>query len=446
MGVAYGAASLWQWRLHADEPGHADYFVHPGAGWREALDFEGATDVGLVGKIMRRLPFTDLQPDWTRALAGRALSARDELVVIYREGAGILPLMDGELPPYLSVLDPKDGAVVEQRRLEPRADLEYAPVKHMLANPSGQPRVYVFTRSPSTGARVADPPRVRSVAPSVPPSRGEHVQQLTPVPVAGIDGEDVSIVFANPFDPADDQRMLRNVTVPTLTAYLPEPGRGTGTGVVVAPGGGLHFLSIDNEGAWVAERLVERGIAAFVLHYRVTPTPVAEAEFAAAVQRVFTDPGYVAGISREQRAPALADGAAAVRLVRDNADAWGVARDRVGMLGFSAGAFVSLVTTLDAAAQDRPSFVAPVYPGWWDEVPVPEPAPPMFLAWATDDQLGEGIVGASVRLYDAWRHAGGSVEAHAYARGGHGFGIRSQGAPSDAWFDAFLTWLTASGF
>ncbi|MGY1696578.1 MULTISPECIES: alpha/beta hydrolase [unclassified Geodermatophilus] len=271
------------------------------------------------------------------------------------------------------------------------------------------------------------------------------MQRLKPVPLGEHEAADAPIVFRLPWDP-DDRRNLRNVAAATLTAHLPAPGRRTGTGVVVAPGGGLHFLSVDNEGAWVAERLAERGIAAFVLHYRVVPTPVAEPEFGAVLERVFGEPAYVAGVSRAQRAPALADGAAAVRHVRDHAAGWGLDPDRIGMLGFSAGAFVSLVTTLDGTAAERPSFVAPVYPAWWDGIPVPEPAPPMFLAWATDDALGDTIVDSSLRLYDAWRRAGAPVEAHAYARGGHGFGITPQGAPSDAWFPAFLDWLTASGF
>ncbi|SNS32610.1 Acetyl esterase/lipase [Geodermatophilus saharensis] len=271
------------------------------------------------------------------------------------------------------------------------------------------------------------------------------MQRLKPVPLGEQEEADAPIAFRLPWDP-DDRRNLRNVAVPTLTAHLPAPGSRTGTGVVVAPGGGLHFLSVDNEGAWVAERLAERGIAAFVLHYRVVPTPVAEQEFGAVLERVFGEPGYVADVSRAQRAPSLADGGAAVRHVRDHAAGWGLAPDRIGMLGFSAGAFVSLVTTLDGTAAERPSFLAPVYPAWWDGIPVPEPAPPMFLAWATDDSLGDTIVDSSLRLYDAWRRAGAPVEAHAYARGGHGFGIRPQGAPSDAWFPAFLDWLAGSGF
>ena len=272
------------------------------------------------------------------------------------------------------------------------------------------------------------------------------MQLLTPIPLGQHEGEDTSIVFTASWDPADDQRLLRNVSLPTLTPYLPDPDKRTGTGVVIAPGGALHLLAIENEGAWVAERLAERGIAAFVLHYRLTPTPVEDAEFAAVAQRIITEPEFIADISRVQRAPSLADGGAALRLVRENAGTWGLDPDRIGMLGFSAGAYVSLVTTLDGGPAERPSFLAPIYPAWWGDVQVPEPAPPMFLAWATDDQLGDTIVSSCLRLYDGWRRAGVPVEAHAYGRGGHGFGIRSQGAPSDGWFDAFLRWLTASGF
>ena len=272
------------------------------------------------------------------------------------------------------------------------------------------------------------------------------MHRLAPVPLGKHDLADDSIELADRDDPTGHDRMLRNVTVPTLTPYLPEPSVRTGTGVVVAPGGALHFLAADNEGANVAQRLAERGIAAFVLHYRLASTPVDQVELDAMLGRAFADRSILGEISRERRAPALSDGLAALRTVRVNAAAWGVDPDRVGMLGFSAGAFVSLVTTVDATPQERPSFVAPVYPAWWDEIVVPEPAPPMFLAWATDDGLGDTIVEPSLRLYDAWRRAGGSVEAHAYATGGHGFGSRPQGTPSDDWFEAFVRWLTASGF
>ena len=116
------------------------------------------------------------------------------------------------------------------------------------------------------------------------------------------------------------------------------------------------------------------------------------------------------------------------------------------MLGFSAGGFVTAATTLDAEPDARPSFCAPIYPALWGGVVVPSPAPPMFLAWATDDEVGDVIVESALRLYDAWRRAGASVEAHAYATGGHGFGMTTRGTPSDGWFAEFCGWLAASGF
>jgi hypothetical protein len=140
MGVVYGAASLWQWRLHADEPGHSEYFLGPGAGWREALDYEGSTYVGLIGKIIGRLPFLDLAPDWTHALAGRGLSVPGELVLIYREGGELLALTDPAIPEHLAVVDPRTGSVVEQRVVDSG--------RQVLHNPGGAPRVYVFTRRP----------------------------------------------------------------------------------------------------------------------------------------------------------------------------------------------------------------------------------------------------------------------------------------------------------
>ena len=137
MGVGYGAASLWQWRLHAGETGHSEGFLCPDAGWREALDYEGSGYVGLVGRIFGHLPFGDMTPNWTSSLGGRGLSVPGQLVVLYRNGARVVKLMDPELPRHLTVLDPRSGEVVEQTVLDP--------LPEALENPLGDPRVYVFT-------------------------------------------------------------------------------------------------------------------------------------------------------------------------------------------------------------------------------------------------------------------------------------------------------------
>jgi hypothetical protein len=138
MGVFYGAASLWQWRLHADEPGHLDYFLGPDAGWREALAYEGSTYVGLVGKIMASLPFADMAPDWSHA--ARGLSVPGTWSLIYREAGGLLMRYDPALPPYVTAIDPRSGDVV--RRFEQGPDVE------IVIDESSDPRVYVFTHEP----------------------------------------------------------------------------------------------------------------------------------------------------------------------------------------------------------------------------------------------------------------------------------------------------------
>jgi acetyl esterase/lipase len=228
----------------------------------------------------------------------------------------------------------------------------------------------------------------------------------------------------------------------------PDPDRatGTGTGIVIAPGGGFHFLSMDNEGAWVAQRLAERGVAGLVLHYRVMPTAVDRDAFDRQVDRAFSDPEVMSQAHATHHCTAVEDGATAVRYVRDHAAGWHLDPDRIGMLGFSAGAYVTGATVVEAPPQARPAFGGLIYPSRVEGAAVPRPTPPLFLAWASDDPLGEAIVGSALAIYDTWRTAGGSVEAHAYATGGHGFGMAPRGTGSDRWFDEFCAWLDARGY
>jgi len=117
----------------------------------------------------------------------------------------------------------------------------------------------------------------------------------------------------------------------------------------------------------------------------------------------------------------------------------------VGIVGFSAGGTVAAGTGLRYSPEGRPAFVAPIYAAAGllkDNVPVD--APPMFLAAASDDQLGLSM--DSIDLYDRWSTAHKSAELHMYAKGGHGFGMRKQGFPSDEWIDRFGDWLTSQGW
>lgn len=236
--------------------------------------------------------------------------------------------------------------------------------------------------------------------------------------------------------------VVTNVVVPTLTPMLPE--HGTGTAVIVAPGGGYHALSINSEGFDVARWLAGRGVAAFVLKYRIVPSGEdAVAEFG---QKLAADPGLVDRDIRRVAPLAATDGETAVRLVRERSTDFGVARDRVGFMGFSAGGNVALRVGHTSDELARPDFLAPIYATTRGLALTEPPAGsgPVFVVAATDDELD--LAEDSIRVYECWRSAGLPAELHMYARGGHGFGMRTQGLPSDSWIDRFGDWLSAAGF
>jgi acetyl esterase/lipase len=220
-----------------------------------------------------------------------------------------------------------------------------------------------------------------------------------------------------------------NVVTPTLTAYLPEKAKATGTGVVITPGGAFVALAIDREGRDVARWLQERGVAAFVLKYRIMEK---------------RGEGIPKGMDMDAAAKyGIADGIQAVKIVRQRAAQWGVSPDRVGFMGFSAGAMVTCGTLLQADAAARPSFAGIIYGAPFGAMPaIPKELPPMFLAWAQDDTLTLEPV---VKFHDALMAAGHRPEVHVYSAGGHGFGMKRQGTSSDHWIDAFYYWLEAHG-
>jgi acetyl esterase/lipase len=241
------------------------------------------------------------------------------------------------------------------------------------------------------------------------------------------------------------EQWVRNITRPTLTPFLPKKGRGNGAAVLVVPGGGFQFVSISNEGWPIAQWLAERGVAAFVLKYRVERTPDSEAEFGKAMEARFQAPQAGQGPPPGMQVTidlARADAQAALRMIRGNAAKWAIDPKRVGMLGFSAGAMTTMATTLANAPDARPDFVAPIYGFMVPVAPPPSPQP-MFAALASDDPLfGKQGFG----LIESWQKAGGSVELHFYEGGSHGFGAQKKGTTSDLWFDQFMAWMRAKGF
>jgi acetyl esterase/lipase len=237
--------------------------------------------------------------------------------------------------------------------------------------------------------------------------------------------------------------VVSNVTQPTLTVYKPDPAFSNGTSVIICPGGGFMALSITSEGIDVAKWLAARGVTAFVLKYRLAHTGEdATKEFMERIQ----DRQKFGEMMSKIVPLSIADGLAAVAYVRKHAAEWGLAPDRVGIIGFSAGGSITAAVGLRYTGESRPAFVAPIYAAAssMKDVPVPADAPPMFLAAASDDQLH--LAPDSVQLYNQWTAAGKPAELHIYEKGGHGFGMRKQGFPSDHWIDRFGEWLEYRGW
>jgi len=224
--------------------------------------------------------------------------------------------------------------------------------------------------------------------------------------------------------------IINNVVTPTLTVFLPEKSNATGTGIIVAPGGACIALAMDHEGYAVARWLQARGIAAFVLKYRIQEKK---------------GEGIPPGMNFDEACKyGIADGIQAMKVVRAHAAEWGIAADRIGFMGFSAGAMVTCGVLLQEDAAARPAFAAPIYGAPFGVMPkIPANLPPIFMAWAQDDDL----VGPPVnKFYDALKAAGNKPEFHIYSAGHHGFGMKPQGTTSDHWIEEFYWWLQSQGF
>lgn len=243
--------------------------------------------------------------------------------------------------------------------------------------------------------------------------------------------------------------MARNVSSATLTPFLPKQGKANGAAVIVAPGGGFRWLSMGNEGWEVAQALADQGIAAFVLKYRLYPTPESLDGFKESMNRTFAAAARPAD-GAKNTPPAspprmdlsnqLQDAEAAYAMIVKRAKEWGVDTARLGMIGFSAGAGLTMHCTLNSKIMHL-AFIGPIY-GGMGPVEVPKNAPPMFNVIATDDFLFRGQFG----VIDSWFKAGRPVEFHLYQNGGHGFGLGNPDRTSNRWFDAFIHWLDVNKF
>jgi dienelactone hydrolase len=203
---------------------------------------------------------------------------------------------------------------------------------------------------------------------------------------------------------------------------------------------------MENEGSNVAKALAAKGVAAFVLKYRLRQTPADLSEYdrppaprpagAAARPPAPSTPEAMAAAV----APQLEDARAAFALIRRRAPEWRVDPNRIGMVGFSAGAMLTLTTAV--AGQDaKPAFIGDIY-GPVAAMTVPPDAPPLFVALAMDDPFfGNGETG----IIKSWIAAKRPAELHLYEQGGHGFGMYPKETTSTGWFEAFVHWIGMHG-
>jgi len=264
------------------------------------------------------------------------------------------------------------------------------------------------------GAAAADPPVVLLWPNGAPGSEGKTAEEAVRLTPSG-------------------ERVVSSVHKPSITVYLPSRETATGAAVVIAPGGGHRELVTDHEGHNVARWLSERGVAGLVLKYRL----------AREKESTYTIEGH-----------ALADMQRAIRLVRSRASEWGMQKERVGAMGFSAGGdLAALASTRDATAGDgatdpvdressRPAFQALIYPAIPRDMKLSKETPPAFLVCGENDR--QNISQGLPELYLALKRAGASAELHVYSGVGHGFGLRQRNrGPVAGWPERFREWLIA---
>jgi acetyl esterase/lipase len=235
-------------------------------------------------------------------------------------------------------------------------------------------------------------------------------------------------------------KIVYNVATPMLAVFPPDASAANGCAVIIVPGGGGRVLLFEKEGVNTAKALAKKGFTAFVLKYRLRQSKTDDPwkEMMAALK----DTAEMAKVSGGLATFARADLMTAVRHVRRQAAAYGIDSTRVGVVGFSAGAVVSLNTIYNAEPDAVPDFAAINYGVMRNvqKAPFREKVTPLFIAAAADDMLAPAS--NSIELFNEWYGAKRPVELHVYASGGHGLNA----APASAWVDRFADWLLAQGF
>jgi endo-1,4-beta-xylanase len=230
---------------------------------------------------------------------------------------------------------------------------------------------------------------------------------------------------------ATGDHLVSNVHKPSVTPYIPAKNK-SGVAIIIAPGGGHQDLWMDHEGYNPAKWFRDKGIAAFILKYRLS-----------------RDTNSTYTIEKEE----LADIQRAIRLVRSRAKEWNIDTAKIGVMGFSAGGEVAALSAMrfdegNKGSKDKieqqssyPNFQALIYPGGTKKFEVVKNAPPLFIAGGFNDvpAIAEGMA----QVYLKYKQAGVPAEMHIYSHARHGFGIseKTTGAVS-RWPDRFIDWLT----
>jgi len=241
----------------------------------------------------------------------------------------------------------------------------------------------------------------------------------------------------------NDMKITLDVSKPTLVPYL--PAKPNGTAVIIAPGGAFHALAVGHEGAEVAKWLNKKGVTAFVLKYRLGHDDPAHPENNFMTLLQTNNFRKLDSINSTIVPLAMQDGLIAMKYVRKHAASYKINPKKIGFMGFSAGGTVAMSVVYNATDENRPNFVAPIYAyeGAIIGSAVPTVKTPIFIAAATDDDLG--LASHSVHIYQKWVDAKQPAELHMYERGKHGFGMRKQNLPVDKWIERFGDWLRMQG-
>lgn len=243
--------------------------------------------------------------------------------------------------------------------------------------------------------------------------------------------------------------MYRRVDTPTLEVYLPEKEKANGSAVIICAGGSYKVIVYQGEGISAAKKFASNGVTAFVLKYRLPDD----------------------SIVTDKTIGPLQDAQQAIKLVRENAGKWGIDKNKVGIVGFSAGGHLASTAAthferpvIENAGNTslRPDFQILVYPVismqdslthadsrknllgtapsrevirlFSNELQVTKNSPPAYITHATDDNVVD--VDNSIRYFSNLRHQGVNVEMHIYQKGGHGFIFRQAD-----WMDPLFSWM-----